>query len=76
MARHKKPSKRKPTKPTPTKPTPTNPATTPPDLRESILADFATLKVPLRAEQFDAALARAQRDGLSYQQFLHLLVAD
>jgi len=55
---------------------PTNPATTPPDLRERILADFATLKIPLRAEQFDAALARTQRDGLSYQQFLHLLIAD
>jgi len=55
---------------------PTNPATTLPDLRERILADFTTLKVPLRAEQFDTVLARAQRDGLSYQQFLHLLIAD
>jgi DNA replication protein DnaC len=59
-----------------TNPMATNPATTPPDLRERILADFATLKVPLRAEQFDTVLARAQRDGLSYQQFLHLLIAD
>jgi DNA replication protein DnaC len=63
-------------KPTPTAP-PTNPmAATPADLRERILADFATLNVPLRAEQFDAVLARAQRDGLSHQHFLHLLVAD
>ena len=38
---------------------------TPPDLRERILADFATLKVPLTAEQFDAVLAAAQREGLS-----------
>ena len=53
----------------------TNP-TTPPDLRERILADFATLKVPLRAEQFDAVLARAEREGLSHQQFLHLLIAE
>jgi DNA replication protein DnaC len=64
------------TKPTPTPP-PTHPPTpTPADLRERILADFATLKVPVRAEQFDAALARADREGLSHQQFLHLLLAD
>jgi DNA replication protein DnaC len=64
------------TKPTPTPP-PTHPtAPTPADLRERILADFATLKVPVRAEQFDAVLARAAREGLSHQQFLHLLLAD
>jgi DNA replication protein DnaC len=63
-------------KPTPTPP-PTHPATaTPTALREHILADFATLKVPVRAEQFDAVLARAAREGLSHQQFLHLLLAD
>lgn len=64
-----------------TRPTPTPPPThlttpTPADLRERILADCATLKVPVRAEQFDAALARADREGLSHQQFLHLLLAD
>lgn len=58
-------------------PPPTNHQTpTPADLRERILDDFATLKVPVRAEQFDAALARAAREGLSHQQFLHLLLAD
>ena len=40
-----------------------------------ILADFAALKVPLRAEQFDAVPAEAVRDGLSHQQFLHRLIA-
>ena len=30
----------------------------------------------MRAEQFDAVLARAAREGLSHQQFLHLLLAD
>ena len=40
------------------------------------MADFATLKVPLRAEQLDAVLSRAERDGLSHQQVLHLLIAD
>lgn len=40
------------------------------------MADFAILKVPLRAEQLDALLLRAGRDGLSHQQFLHLLIAE
>jgi DNA replication protein DnaC len=57
-------------------PTPPTPPTPPPDLRERILADFAALKVPLRAEQFDAVLAAAVRDGLSHQQFLHRLIAE
>jgi DNA replication protein DnaC len=52
------------------------PATKPADLRERILADFATLKVPLSAAQLDSALAGAARDGLSHQQFLHRLIAD
>jgi DNA replication protein DnaC len=56
---------------------PTSPATTTlADLRERILADFAALKVPLSAVQLDAVLARAQRDGLSHQHFLHLLIAE
>jgi DNA replication protein DnaC len=48
----------------------------PTDLRDRILADFAALKVPLAAEAFDTALARAEREGLSHQQFLHLLIAE
>ena len=64
-------------KPTPaTHATATKPTTAPADLRERILADFAALKVPLRAEQFDAVLAEAVRDGLSHQQFLHQLIAE
>jgi DNA replication protein DnaC len=46
------------------------------DLKERILADFAALRVPLSAEAFDATLARAQREGLSHQQFLHLVIAE
>lgn len=49
---------------------------TTPDLREQLLADFAALKVPLTAETFDAALARADREGLSHLQFLHLMIAE
>jgi DNA replication protein DnaC len=57
--------------------TTTQPATTlPTDLRERILIDFAALKIPVTAEQFDAVLARAVREGLSHQQFLHLLLAE
>jgi DNA replication protein DnaC len=51
-------------------------AKTPPDLRERILSDFAALKVPLRPEAFDAAVARAEREGLSHLEFLHLLIAE
>jgi DNA replication protein DnaC len=46
------------------------------DLRERILADFATLKVPLRAEAFDAILAEVEREGVSHLSFLHRLIAE
>ncbi|MCI0462623.1 MAG: IS21-like element helper ATPase IstB [Gemmataceae bacterium] len=51
-------------------------ATAAPDLRERILADFAALQIPVDAGQLDAVLARASREGLSHQQFLHLLLAE
>ena len=51
-------------------------AKTTPDLRERILSDFTALKVPLRPESFDAAVARAEREGLSHLEFLHLLIAE
>jgi DNA replication protein DnaC len=58
------------------KPT-TKPATpTAVDLKDRILADFAALKIPLAATAFDAILARAEREGMSHQQFLHLLIAE
>jgi DNA replication protein DnaC len=50
--------------------------TTVADLRERVLTDFAALRVPLRAEQFDAALGRAERDGLSHLEFVHLLLSE
>src|SRR6185312_3441684 len=55
---------------------PTKPPTPATELRERILADFAALKIPVNAEQLDAVLARAAREGLSHQQFLHLLLAE
>jgi DNA replication protein DnaC len=70
MSRRSKPRRTQP------KPTATNPSTPAPDLRESILADFAVLKIPLTAEQFDAVLAGAAREGLSHQEFLHRLIGE
>jgi len=56
---------------------PTKPIATPTtDLRDRILADFAALQVPLTAEALDAVLARAEREGMSHQQFLHRLIAE
>src|SRR3954453_21770820 len=52
---------------------PTRRATTAPDLRERLLQDFTALQVPVRAEDLDAALTRAEREGLPYLEFLKLL---
>jgi DNA replication protein DnaC len=46
------------------------------DLRKQILSDFAMLKVPLREEAFDAALAEAEREGSSPLAFLARLIAE
>src|SRR5437660_1752251 len=56
-------------------PTP-RPANTGPDLREQVLSDFSNLRVPLRPEQLDAALARAARDGLAHLEFLRVLIGE
>jgi DNA replication protein DnaC len=44
--------------------------------RDQILADFSTLRIPVTAEQLDAALEHAQDAGLSHLDFLHRLLAD
>ena len=46
------------------------------DLRGKILADFAALNVPFSAEALDTATARAEREGLSHLEFLHLVIAE
>ena len=46
------------------------------DLRAKILADFAVLNVPFSAAAFDAATARAEREGLSHLEFLQLVIAE
>jgi DNA replication protein DnaC len=50
------------------------PIPTPTELRQQILEDFATLRIPLRPEQFDAVLSRAEREGLSHLEFVRLLI--
>jgi DNA replication protein DnaC len=54
---------------------PAKPAATP-NRRDQILADFTTLRIPVTAEQLDAALQHAQDAGLSHLDFLHRLLAD
>ena len=45
-------------------------------LREQILADFATLRIPVTADQLDAALSDAEQGGRSHLDFLHRLLTD
>jgi DNA replication protein DnaC len=47
----------------------------PPSLRDQILSDFSDLRVPLSAEDFDAALRRAEQEGLSHLEFLRLVIS-
>ena len=54
---------------------PTQP-TTAPSLREQILADFTTLRIPVTADQLDAVLTDAEKNGRSHLEFLHRLLAD
>jgi DNA replication protein DnaC len=46
-----------------------------PSLRDQILADFVTLRVPVTADQLDAALTDAEQTGRSHLEFLHRLLA-
>lgn len=70
MARQTKPTQPQPT--TTSAPAPTGPA----NLREQLLADFATLRVPLTAAQLDAMMARAERGGLSHLEFAQALLGE
>lgn len=60
-----RPQKKRPTKTTAT-----------PTLRDQILADLATLRIPVTADQLDAALKHAQDAGLSHLDFLQRLLAE
>lgn len=43
-------------------------------LREQLLADFETLRIPLDGATFDDALTRAERESLSHLEFVQLLI--
>jgi DNA replication protein DnaC len=45
-----------------------------PNLRDRCLTHFATLDIPLRPEALDAALSKAEKDGLSHLSFLDQLI--
>jgi DNA replication protein DnaC len=65
-------------KPRPKKKPATNPtkATATSSLRESILADFATLRLPVTAAQLDAALSDAEQNSRTHLEFLQRLLAE
>jgi DNA replication protein DnaC len=46
------------------------------ELRQQILKDFETLRIPLRPEPFDAVLARAEREGWSHLEFVRVLIGE
>jgi DNA replication protein DnaC len=60
-------------KTTPARKTTTNPSA---NLRERVLDDAKTLKLPLSAEMLDAAIQRAEQQGLSHLNFLELILGE
>jgi DNA replication protein DnaC len=52
------------------------PTPAPAELRQQILEDFVTLRIPLRPEQFDAVLSRAEHEGWSHLEFVRLLISE
>jgi DNA replication protein DnaC len=46
------------------------------ELCQKVLEDFQVLGVPLRVEQLDAVLSRAQSEGMSHLEFLRVLVSE
>jgi len=45
-------------------------------LREQVLADLRTMRVPAQPDQLDAVLARAEREHLTQLEFLALLIGE
>lgn len=46
------------------------------ELRPKVLEDFQALGIPLLPEQLDAALSRAESEGLSHLEFLRVLISE
>src|SRR5439155_6576035 len=54
---------------------PPRPVTPPPtELRRQIIDDFQAMRIPLRLEQLDAVLGRAETEGMSHLEFLRALI--
>jgi DNA replication protein DnaC len=47
-----------------------------PNLRDQVLGDFATLRIPVTGEQLDAVLSDAEKSACSHLEFLHRLLVD
>ena len=45
-------------------------------LRDQVLETFGVLQIPMRDEQLDAAVARAEKEGLSCLQFLQIVIGE
>lgn len=45
-------------------------------LRDRLLDHFQTLRIPVQPEQFDSAIARAQRERMSHLEFLEALIGE
>ncbi|MFH0983233.1 MAG: ATP-binding protein [Planctomycetota bacterium] len=48
----------------------------PRELRDCLLGHFRVLRIPITSEQFDAVIARAEREHLSHLDFLEALIAE
>jgi DNA replication protein DnaC len=46
------------------------------ELRQRILEDFQALGIPLRAEQLDLVLGRAESEGMSHLEFLRVVLSE
>jgi DNA replication protein DnaC len=52
------------------------PTPAPVDRSERLVQDFAALRIPVRREQLEAVLRRAEQERLSHLDFLHLLIGE
>src|ERR1700736_5907388 len=46
------------------------------ELCQKVLEDFQVLGIPLRVEQLDPVLSRAQSEGMSHLEFLRVLLSE
>lgn len=46
------------------------------DLRQKIVDDFQALRIPLRPDQLDSVLTRAETEGMSHLEFLRALLSE